>query len=262
MLKFFKRKTMQEIIISLKIEKDKPLQLKGLSRAILALNQGIGDFVEQDKAMGKVELQLQSVEKGSDIFHFLVSIPTLLPISECIESLNRYFTFWENLRKIKNASVQEIKDDEKLNKNSIKCVEGILQIYDIGANATISNSFNTQNIIIGKESVKDFKEAVQMIKDIKHLGDKSEAKTIYPHMMIEFYQTTNTQKDIKHKAYCYDLSPTAKGIIISDETLKAQMLENPYNYRFLVDLEVYKDESGQILNYRAFNYHDKIEKES
>ena len=34
MLKFFKRKTMQEIIISLKIEKDKPLQLKGLSRAI------------------------------------------------------------------------------------------------------------------------------------------------------------------------------------------------------------------------------------
>lgn len=101
-----------------------------------------------------------------------------------------------------------------------------------------------------------------MIKDIKHLGDKSEAKTIYPHMMIEFYQTTNTQKDIKHKAYCYDLSPTAKGIIISDETLKAQMLENPYNYRFLVDLEVYKDESGQILNYRAFNYHDKIEKES
>ncbi|WP_269149110.1 hypothetical protein [Helicobacter apodemus] len=37
---------MQEIIISLRIEKDKPLQLKGLSRAILSLNQGIGDFVD------------------------------------------------------------------------------------------------------------------------------------------------------------------------------------------------------------------------
>lgn len=40
--------------------------------------------------------------------------------------------------------------------------------------------------------------------------------------------------------------------------VEQEMLENPYNYRFLVDLEVYKDERGKITTYRAYHYKDKI----
>lgn len=40
------------------------------------------------------------------------------------------------------------------------------------------------------------------------------------------------------------------------------MLENPYHYEFLVDLEVYKDENDRIKTYRAYNYKEKIAKQA
>lgn len=89
-----------------------------------------------------------------------------------------------------------------------------------------------------------------------------ENKTLYENMLIEFYQTTNSQKPLKHKAFCYNLSKNAKDIFIDDERLKQEMLDNPYQYKFLVDLEVYKDAQDKITTYRAFHYKDKMIKDN
>lgn len=110
------------------------------------------------------------------------------------------------------------------------------QLLNIGANATISNSFNTQT------------------------EDKAEVKTIYKNMMIEFWLTANTQEK-QTKAFCYEISAQPIATSITDENLKKIVLDNPYTYRFLVDLEVYKNAEGKILNYRAFNYKDKLSKD-
>lgn len=106
------------------------------------------------------------------------------------------------------------------------------QLTNIGANATISNSFNTQT-------------------------ENAEVKMIYKNMMIEFWRTANTQEK-QTKAFCYEISAQPIATLIADENLKKIVLENPYTYRFLVDLEVYKNAEGKILNYCAFNYKVKI----
>lgn len=80
------------------------------------------------------------------------------------------------------------------------------QIRNIGANANIRNSFNTQ------------------------LEDKAEVKTIYKNMMIEFWRTANTQNkaslenevslEKQTKAFCYEISAQPIPTLITDENLK------------------------------------------
>lgn len=99
---FLRKVTMKELVISLKIEKEKPLNLQDFSAAILALNASLSRFVEQERGINEFALELKSVEKGSDIFNFLVSVYSIFPINEYISAINSYFDLWKNLKIIKN----------------------------------------------------------------------------------------------------------------------------------------------------------------
>lgn len=258
-LKFLQRQGMKEIIITLKIEKQKPMQLQNLSNAILSLNESLNNFITQDKGMGNVELQLKSVEKGSDIFNFLVFVNSLLPPNELINAINNYFNFFISLKSlIIDKTAKEIQTIKYINKKTLKNIENIINLHNPNADALIFNNINKQVINIDAITYPAYKENINTIANIKGYKEKKEIKIIFENMLIEFYQTTNTEKDLKHKAYCYNLDNKPKDIIITDKTLKAEMLQNPYNYKFLVDLEIYKDENENITTYRAFNYQEKI----
>lgn len=262
MFKIFKeRYKMHEIIITLKIQKQQALHLETLSNAILSLHHSVGSFVEIDKGLGGVELQLKSVEKGSDVFNFIVHIGSLLPLNECISAINAYFELWQNLKTIKQQSIEQIQQEKYIDKTMAKDLANIVSLHSIGANAQITNNFNNAHITINQNTFNIYNDNLECIAKIKGFDEKIEAKTIFENMLIEFYQT-NTQKPKAHKAYCYNLSKSAKNIFIDDERLKQEMLENPYHYEFLVDLEVYKDENDRIKTYRAYNYKEKIAKQA
>lgn len=257
--KFLKRAEMQEIIITLKIEKEKPIQLQNLSNAILSLNESLNNFITQDKGMGNVELQLKNVEKGSDIFNFLVFINSLLPPNELINAISNYFNFFISLKTlITDKTTKEIQKIKYIDKKTLKNIENIINLHNSNTNALVLNNIDKQVINIDSITYPAYKENINTIANINGYREKKEIKIIFENMLIEFYQTTNTEKDLKHKAYCYNLDNKPKDIIITDKILKAEMLQNPYNYKFLVDLEIYKDENENITTYRAFNYQEKI----
>lgn len=248
----------QELVISLKLEKQKYIELTQLTNAINSLNHSFSAYVHKDTGV-KIGLELKDVRSGSDIFNFLVAIPSaLIASSEFVDAITSYFTLFNSIKKIKEQSVSEIENNKDYSKENMKDFSNIVELSN-NANVTISNSFNQYQIYMPRGD-NDFRDGLQAISKIKGYDSKEPIKTIYENMMIEFYQTTNTEKSIKHKAFCYELSDTAIPTIITDDTLKKEMLENPYNYRFLVDLEVYKDSEKVIKNYRAFNYRDKIAK--
>lgn len=259
--KIFMERKMQELIITLKIERQSPLNLQILSNAVLSLNASLGKFIEQDKGISKFELQLKGVEKGSDIFHFFVNIYSVLPFNEYLNAINAYFELWKNLKSIKQQNIEAIQNERYINKTMAKDMLNIINLHSIGANANITNNFNNNQITINHNNFKLYCENLDFLAKIKGFNEKIEIKTLYENMIIEFYQTTNTQKALKHKAFCFNLSREAKDIFIDDEVLKKEMLDNPYKYKFLVDLEVYQGSEGKITTYRAFNYKDKIIKE-
>lgn len=167
-----------------------------------------------DKGFSGMDLQLKSVEKGSDVFNFIVYIGSLILSNDCISS-NTYFELLDNLKHIKKQSVEDIQKEKYIDKIMAKDFANIIN----------QNTFNIHS------------DNLQYISQIKGFYEKIEAKSI-ENIIIGFYQTTNTQKSKAHKAYCYNLSKSAKNIFIDDERLKLEMLENPYRYKFLIDLEV------------------------
>lgn len=166
-----------------------------------------------DKGLGGVELQLKSVEKGSDVFNFLVHIGSLLPPNECISAINAYFELWYNLKTIKQQSIEQISQEKYIDKAMAKDLANIISLHNIEAYAQITNNFNNAHITINQNTFKIYSDNLECIAKIKGFDEKIEAKTIFENMLIEFYQTTNTQKPKAHKACCYNLSKSAKNIL-------------------------------------------------
>lgn len=247
-------------IISFKVEKNQSIDIRALLLVLNAFSQATSQYIKHQSGE-YVRLELQSVEKGSDIFNLvLVGGGLFLASGEIVKVINDYLNLFLSLKHIKEASVQSIKDDTLLSREFVEnldCVATFINNKDI-SQVTISRE--QKSIILNKENTKSIKESLEIIKDIK--GYKSPPiQRIYENMIIEFYQTTNTQKDIKDKAFCYEITDKPIPTLITDENLKKIVLDNPYSYRFLVDLEVYKNANGKILNFRAFNFRDKILKE-
>lgn len=248
----------EEIPIRLKIDKDSPLGLTELSRALLSLNNSIDEYVATSCGTSGTKTTLQSVEKGSDVFNMVIVLAVMF--GEALPTINAYFEFFNNLKNIGKRSVDEIKEDKFLTRTSLDDAENIVNLASqSGVSVTINYNDYKDCVIINQENQNAYRQGIATARQIKAFENKEAVKKVFEKMSITLYQTTNTDKKVKFRAYCYELSDRAIPILIDDEKLKAEILENPYNYRFVCDLEIHKDENGKISLYRAFNYIDKFE---
>lgn len=248
----------EKIPIRLKIDKDSPLDLTELSRALLSLNNSIDEYVATSCGTSGAKTTLESVEKGSDIFNMAVVAAVMF--GEALPMINAYFEFFSNIKNIGKRSVDEIKGDKFLTETSLDDIENIV---NLASQSGVSLAINYNNykdcVIINQENKNAYKQGIATVRQIKDFENKEVVKKTFNKMSITLYQTTNTDKKVKFRAYCYELSDRAIPILIDDENLKTEILENPYNYRFVCDIEIYKDANGKISLYRAFNYVDKFE---
>lgn len=248
----------EKIPVKLTINKDEPLELTALSRALLSLNDAINEYAAISCGTDGVKTTLQSVEKGSDIFYLVVT--GAIMFDQLLPTINAYFDFFNNVKNIGKRSVDDIKEDKFLTRTSLDNIENIINLAgQSGVSVTINYNDYKDCMIINQENKDAYKQGIATARQIKAFENKEAVKKVFEKMSITLYQTTNTDKKVKFRAYCYELSDRAIPILIDDEKLKAEILENPYSYRFVCDLEIHKDEKGKISLYRAFNYIDKFE---
>ncbi|CAD7288260.1 hypothetical protein [Campylobacter suis] len=250
-----------KISIKLRIEKDSPLELTALANALLSLNNSIDEFVSKQTGITGTKTTLQSVEKGSDVFNMVVfGVGGALAIGEFLPTINAYFEFFSNIKNIGKRSVDEIKQDPFLTPNMLLHLENIINLTDKEkVSLELTSPVFNNCIFINQDNKESYKQGLNTARQIRDDQNKEQVKKVFDKMSITLYQTTNTDKNVKFKAFCYELSDKAIPILIDDEILKTEILENPYNYRFICDIEIHKDAKGKIGLYRAFNYIDKFE---
>lgn len=95
------------------------------------------------------------------------------------------------------------------------------------------------------------------IKEMKEKDDE-EKQNIYKDRLIRFVQTRTDNKDYGNKAICEDLSKKEIRTIFINENIKDEILDNPYQYGFLVDLEVQYINS-EIKVYRVIKLNCKLD---
>ena len=260
MFSFLKRQKMQNII-TLKIEKEANINLNDLSAALYSLNHLIETY-SVENLNNKISLELYSVEKGSDIFNFIINYtPDLInALKAAIDNIKNIFDIIKSIKEIDNTTLKETQENKNYTKQLLNDSKNIINIAK-NAKVTIINNNNCLFEITPQE-YKKYIESYNTICNLKGYDNKTTIKKVYNDMIIEFYQTTNTtNKNIKHKVICNDITNKAIPSIIQDENLNKEMLENPYNYMFLVDIEIYINNQNNIKAYRIFNYKEKLEKE-
>ena len=115
------------------------------------------------------------------------------------------------------------------------------------------------------ESIKfDLEESKKIIKStddfikIEKKKEDEENQNIFEDRLIKFVQTRTDNKDYGNKSICENISKKEIKTIFENDTIKNDILDNPYHYAFLVDLEVqYINQEAKL--YKIIKLKDKID---
>lgn len=202
---------------------------------LMQILQNVEDGIK-NKAYTESEVYIQEVSKGSMVFELIQIISSALPL---IENINSVVTFLESLNKYK-----EIFKEAKM--ESIQ--EGDIQIIkNLGGISSVIKNCPNANIIINNPttifslSTSESQKIQPQISDYLS-SQTSQEKHLTQNDTIDnaliYYHQTNVEKDKLNKAICEKVSKKPVQTIFGDEDIKTKILENPYGYNFVVDLEV------------------------
>ncbi|MDR1461457.1 MAG: hypothetical protein LBI78_07420 [Campylobacteraceae bacterium] len=256
-----KENKMEENEIKLTITRDNNISIKDLSLALTSFDSLLKDYLTKNSGSADVQLNLKGVEKGSDIFFMEVVVAaSLIPIGSYIDSVNGLFEFIRNLKDIFKKPVEEIKEDKFLTKTNVEKINNIIEVVENNQGASFQFNTNCQVININPTNIKQFKEAITLIGKIKEY-DKEE-KIFYENVLIQMQTVKDSKKVVKDAAYCYEIVPhQAIPTEISDVEAKREILNDPFNNYFLVDLYVNRMD-GKVKLYRVVKLHNIVPKDS
>ena len=204
-----------------------------------------------------VEVKISEVRKGSFEFDFvLMSFAPLLPF---MSDVNTTVDFIKRVSELKsfflnqNSDIKPTLEEAKL-MNSINIP---IQTFNNYGTVIINDTQKVDKVEFNKEdSTLITTNSSKYIKELKQKEDE-EKQNIFKDRLIRFVQTRTDNKDYGNKSICEDISSKEIKTIFENDDIKNEILDNPYHYGFLVDLEVqYINNDAKI--YRIMKLNDKI----
>lgn len=249
---------MSEIItndkLTFKIDSDEPIELNQLIHSL----KSIGEEYSKFSKIKDVEIKISEVRKGSYEFDFvLMSLAPLLPL---MSDMNTTIDFIKRITDLKSFFLNQKNDLEpSLNEaNMMKYVNIPIQTFVNNGTVIINDTNQINKVEFTKEESKVITEnSINYIRQLKSKEDE-EKQNIFKDRLIKFVQTRTDNKDYGNKSICEGISDKEiKTIFINDE-IKNEILDNPYHFGFLVDIEVqYINDEAKV--YRVVKLNDKIE---
>lgn len=239
--------------LTYKIDSDEPIELNQL---ILSL-KSLGDEYSKFSKIKDVEVKISEVRKGSFEFDFvLMSFAPLLPF---MSDVNTTVDFIKRVSELKsfflnqNSDIKPTLEEAKL-MNSINIP---IQTFNNYGTVIINDTQKVDKVEFNKEDSKLITtNSSKYIKELKQKEDE-EKQNIFKDRLIRFVQTRTDNKDYGNKSICEDISSKEIKTIFENDDIKNEILDNPYHYGFLVDLEVqYINNDAKI--YRIMKLNDKI----
>ena len=120
---------------------------------------------------------------------------------------------------------------------------------------------NNNVFVINANDIPKIKENTSLVKKITTAEELEDDRNPFQKVLIKMHKATNTQKVVKDSSYCDSIIPgKAIATLIEDKEAKKDILQDPFNNYFLVDIEISKID-GEIKLYRVTKLHDIIPKE-
>jgi len=242
--------------LTYKIDSDEPIELNQLILSLKSLGDEYGKFSK----VKDVEVKISEVRKGSFEFDFiLTAFTSVLPF---MSDANTTVDFIKRISELKSfflnqsSNVQPTLEEAKL-MNSINVP---IQTFNNYGTVIINDTQKIDKVEFNKEESKLItSNSSKYLKDLKQKEDE-EKQNIFKDRLIRFVQTRTDNKDYGNKSICVDITSKEIKTIFLNDSIKNEILDSPYHYGFLVDLEVqYINDDVKL--YRIMKLNDKIDLE-
>lgn len=240
--------------LTFKIDSDEPIELNHLIHSL----KSIGTEYGKSSKIKSVEVKISEVRKGSYEFDFvLMAVTPLLPL---MSDVNTTIDFIKRMSDLKSFFLNEKKDLEPtLNEATLmKDMNIPIQTFVNNGTVIINDTNHRNKVEFNKEEAGIItNNSTKYIKKLKS-KENEEKQNIFRDRLIKFVQTRTDNRDYGNKSICEDISDKEIKTIFLNDSIKNEILDNPYHFGFLVDLEVQYINS-EVKIYRVIKLNDKIE---
>lgn len=238
-------------ILTYKIDTEEAIKIKDVIKSLKSFSEEYSKFSKQTD----IDIKLYEVRKGS--FEFDLILTSLHPILPMMSDINTTTEFIKKIIDLKNYFLNNTENNSNLPSiEEAKFISDISKPISIVNNGTINVYENNDNISVNITKDENIKIQENTTKYIEKIKD--EKKNYFKDKLIYFVQTRNDNKDYGNKSICKDISDKELKTIFDNERIKEDILDNPYHYAYLVDLEVqYVGDEPKL--YKIVKLNDKIE---
>lgn len=181
-----------------------------------------------------------------------------------IETVNSLISFIENLNKWKKILTSTEQENLKdIDKADIKIFNGIVNVVsspNSNINISINNYYNGSNFSLDYEQASLIKKNIPLYTSNSQENLEYKNSEVISNALIYFVQT-NIKSEKANIAICEKVSKRPIKTIFDNDEIKKEILENPYNDNFIVDIEVQYRENKPAL-YTILKLKEKWENEN
>lgn len=256
---------MENVEMELCFKHEKNVDLVEMANALIALQNLTAHQIGKNDGVRDTKILLKGVRSGSDIFSLVIEFSKdVLPVMEGIVSVVATYDIIKRFAVIKDEKVENIIEDKNLTPQIAGIARSIVAPIEDN-NSSMIFTFNGDNttLVIDSEMAKSIRNGANIVDKLKGENKKEQAenRTHYERVLIAMHKTTNTDKAVKHHAYCDDIvKGKSIATIIENAEDRKVILNDPYTNYFLVDIEVNRL-GDDVKLYRITKLHEVIEKE-
>lgn len=239
--------------LTYKIDTEEPIEIKDLIKSLSSISEEYAKFSK----LKDIKVKLSEVRKGSFEFDLiLTSFVAILPFMsnvnttvEFIKRLNDLKDYFLNINTAIEPTVEEATMLNKMNRPIHIVNNGSVYVFDNNQNVSLS---------ITKDEAKSIATSTTKYIEEKKKEEVIESNSIFKDRLIKFVQTRTDNKDYGNKSVCEHISESEIKTTFESEEIKKIILDSPYHFGFLVDLEVqYLNKEPKV--YRIMAINDKID---
>lgn len=256
-----KEKYMESVNIELCFKHNQDVELVEMANALIAIQNLTAHCIAKNEGIKGTKILLKGVREGSDIYSMVIEYgKDILQIADGMAAIAGAFAFIEYFGVLKDKKVESITEDQNLTPQMAQFARTIVAPVEAeNSSMTFVVNGNHNHIVIDSVKAKNIREGADIVDRLKGENKKEEEDNIhYKNVLIEMHKTTNTDKPVKHHAYCDDIikGKSITTYIENVEDRKA-ILSEPYTNYFLVDIEVNRV-GDEVKLYRITRLHDVI----
>lgn len=240
-----------------------PISLTEMANSLISLDNLSKQYISKEYGVKDTTILLEGVKEGSDIYKIVLDVGICtLPLINGTDSIVQILEYLKSYLNLSKHSTDELIDNRHyntINAESVKTLIAPIEDNNIDSSMSFNIPGNNNNIfVINSNDKQKIHKNIEVIKKLESTKEEDTKETKYYNKLIKMHKATNTSRKVRDSAYCDEIiQDKAIPTLIENNDDKQEILQDPFNNYFLVDIEVSRIDD-EIKLYRVIKLHSIV----